>query len=326
MLTTTLRWPGGRAWTAAVRVLSAVTAVTAADTTASAVARPSAAATAVRRTPARRARAASSAPSTPIRTGSLPSGSRTRDLTGKVAVTGYRCPCPIGPNGTRGAQRRLPVSWRLVDGVPVPDAVGGHLALDFCNTRAGWGDPAPKEYLTGPRALVVWARSTGLCRPITSIRPRRRSAGGRDDALARALALREALYACALHRGGPADWALVSAEAARARAAAVLVPAPDGQAARPGVPTPRSGPPPTALTAVAAAAEDLLTSSLSAFVAACPGEGCGWLFADRRGKRRWCSMAAVRQPAKAAAYAERRCRTTPNRYTAFGGHTNRPNS
>src|SRR3954447_10496657 len=57
------------------------------------------------------------------------------------------------------------MSWRLVDGVPVPDAVGGHPALDFCNTRAGWGDPAPKEYLTGPHALVVWARSTGLLPP-----------------------------------------------------------------------------------------------------------------------------------------------------------------
>ena len=61
-----------------------------------------------------------------------------------------------------------------------------------------------------------------------------------------------------------------------------------------------------ALAAVAAAAEDLLTSSLAAFVAACPGEGCGWLFADRRRSRRWCSMAACGNRAKARRYAERR--------------------
>jgi predicted RNA-binding Zn ribbon-like protein len=221
------------------------------------------------------------------------------------------------------------VSWRLVDGVPVPDAVGGHAALDFCNTRAGWGAPAPKEYLTGPHALVVWARTTGL---LASPGPGPTGPGDRagdddpaeDDALARALALRDALYACALHRGDPADWALVSAEAARARAAAVLVPAAGGQAAV-WRPDPALGPAATALTAVAAAAEDLLTSSLCAFVAACPGEGCGWLFADRRGKRRWCSMAACGNRAKARRYAERRAVDGAVTQRS-GGTTNRPNS
>jgi hypothetical protein len=197
------------------------------------------------------------------------------------------------------------MSWRLVDGVPVPDAVGGHPALDFCNTRAGWGDPAPKEYLTRPRVLAVWARETGLL-PAGALTPAGPSPEPRaDDALARALALREALYACALHRGDPAQWALVSRASADARAAGLLVPGDAGQAARwqadPGL-----GPVEAALTAVAAAAEDLLTSSLSAFVAACPGEGCGWLFADRRGRRRWCSMAACGNRAKARRHAERR--------------------
>jgi predicted RNA-binding Zn ribbon-like protein len=56
---------------------------------------------------------------------------------------------------------------------------------------------------------------------------------------------------------------------------------------------------------VALAAEGLLTSELSAFVSACPGAGCGWLFADRRGRRRWCSMAACGNRAKARRYAER---------------------
>src|SRR5918911_1402165 len=56
------------------------------------------------------------------------------------------------------------MSWRLVEGVPLPDAVAGHPALDFCNTRAGWGAPAPKEYLTAPGVLTLWARENGLLR------------------------------------------------------------------------------------------------------------------------------------------------------------------
>jgi predicted RNA-binding Zn ribbon-like protein len=216
------------------------------------------------------------------------------------------------------------MSWRLVEGVPLPDAVGGHPALDFCNTRAGWGDPHPKEYLTGPSVLALWARENALVPtppglPSRAAPPpgdpgdpgdpgeREAAAGeaGGHDALARALALRDALYACALHRGTPADWQLVSAEAARARMLGRLVPGHGEEPARWQQPD-GVQPATAALAAVAAAAEDLLTSSLAAFVAACPGEGCGWLFADRRRKRRWCSMAACGNRAKARRYAERR--------------------
>src|SRR4051794_4011534 len=109
------------------------------------------------------------------------------------------------------------MSWRLVEGVPLPDAVGGHPALDFCNTRAGWGDPLPKEYLIGPQVLTLWVRENDLV-PAAPRHPDGVDAAGiggvgideaaERDALARALALREALYACALHRGTPADWEL----------------------------------------------------------------------------------------------------------------------
>src|SRR3954447_12345031 len=96
------------------------------------------------------------------------------------------------------------MSWRLVEGVPLPDAVGGHPALDFCNTRAGWGDPRPKEYLTGPEVLALWARENGLIQPGVD----GAGSAGEHDALAHAVALRAALYACALHRGTPVDWDL----------------------------------------------------------------------------------------------------------------------
>lgn len=187
------------------------------------------------------------------------------------------------------------MSWRLVEGVPLPDAVGGHPALDFCNTRAGWGDPAPKEYLRTPGVLALWARENGLV-------PAARSDPD-DEALGRVLALRDSLYRCALGTGTDADWELVSIEASAARAASVLRPA--GDAGAIWVPRAGAGTTADALRAVSLAAEDLLTSELSAFVAACPGAGCGWVFADRRRRRRWCSMAACGNRAKARRYAER---------------------
>jgi predicted RNA-binding Zn ribbon-like protein len=191
------------------------------------------------------------------------------------------------------------MSWRLVEGVPLPDAVGGHPALDFCNTRAGWGDPRPKEYLTAPAVLALWARENGLVRAAGLPRAGARADADELDAHERAL------YACALRRGTSADWDLVSAEAARARVLGRLVPGQGEEPAGWQLPDDVS-PAAAALAVVAAAAEDLLTSSLAAFVAACPGEGCGWLFADRRRKRRWCSMAACGNRAKARRYAERR--------------------
>src|SRR5919202_3631184 len=186
-----------------------------------------------------------------------------------------------------------------VGGVRLPDAVGGHPALDFCNTRAGWGDPQPKEYLTAPGVLGLWAYDNGLLPAPPA------QAAGEEETLARALALREALYGCALHRGTPEQWRLVTAEAVAARTLGRLAPGGPGEPAR-WLPPAGAGPAATALALVATAAEDLLTSSLAPFVAACPGEGCGWLFADRRGRRRWCSMAACGNRAKARRHAERR--------------------
>jgi predicted RNA-binding Zn ribbon-like protein len=201
------------------------------------------------------------------------------------------------------------MSWRLVEGVPLPDAVGGHPALDFCNTRAGWGSPRPKEYLTAPHVLALWARENGITGD-TADDPTDDPADGAtaaapsdEAALARALALREALYACTQGRGSPADWARVAAEAADARARGRLV-GRDGTPAHWAPLAPQGGAA-AALWGIAMAAEDLLTSPLAPFVAACPGTGCGWVFADRRRKRRWCSMAACGNRAKARRYAER---------------------
>jgi predicted RNA-binding Zn ribbon-like protein len=198
------------------------------------------------------------------------------------------------------------MSSHLVAGVPLPDAVSGHPALDFCNTRAGWGAPAPKEYLTSPRALVLWAADAGLTPP-----PGGETSDGETGdgavALHRALRLREALYRCALGRGTDVDWQAVACEAVAARAASLLAP-PAGAtpgAARWVLDADGCDPARLALHAVAAAADDLLTSPPAGWVSACPGAGCGWLFADRRRRRRWCSMAVCGNRAKARRHAAR---------------------
>jgi len=204
------------------------------------------------------------------------------------------------------------MSWHWVDGVAVPDAVAGHPALDFCNTRAGWGGPRPKEYLVSPRALVIWCREADLLDPDLAARLLERAHADpavAGAALRRALALREALYPVVLGRGGPRAWERVGRAAAIARAADRLVPVPAG-----GLPdagpavwrrADRGGLDP-ALTGLAVAASDLLTSPAGARVSACPGEGCGWVFTDPRRRRRWCSMAVCGNRAKARRFVQRR--------------------
>ncbi|MQA61123.1 MAG: hypothetical protein GEU86_06430 [Actinophytocola sp.] len=63
---------------------------------------------------------------------------------------------------------------------------------------------------------------------------------------------------------------------------------------------------PAPVLAVARAAADLLTSPEVGTVSACPGHDCGWLFLDRSGRRRWCSMRTCGNRAKVAAHARRR--------------------
>lgn len=172
------------------------------------------------------------------------------------------------------------MSSHEIDGVVLPDPVAGHPALDFCNTRAGWNFGPVREYLVDPGVLGVWAREAGLTQETS----------GSPEVLRRTLAFREALYPVLIGQGTAADWELVSGEAVLARAHSRLVPhrwelLPAG--------------PETALFAVALAAADFLTGPRASKVGACPGEGCGWLFSDPRGRRRWCSMAVCGNRAKA---------------------------
>jgi predicted RNA-binding Zn ribbon-like protein len=59
------------------------------------------------------------------------------------------------------------------------------------------------------------------------------------------------------------------------------------------------------LLAAACSAAELLSSPDRDLVRACPADDCGWLFLDRRGRRRWCSMETCGNRSKARAFTER---------------------
>jgi predicted RNA-binding Zn ribbon-like protein len=191
-----------------------------------------------------------------------------------------------------------------IDGLVLPAPLGGHPALDFCNTRAGWGDAEPGEYLRSYVHLAVWAAGAGLVDDEVTTRLRegaRRDTRSAREALARALEFRTALYSVLLRpQPGPA-WRSVAFEAESATEASAL---------RPGEPhgrwiIPELVGPVLPVFAVALKAADLLTSDDLAGVRACPGTGCGWLFLDRAGRRRWCTMATCGNRAKARRFSER---------------------
>ncbi|MBD0339244.1 MAG: CGNR zinc finger domain-containing protein [Thermoleophilia bacterium] len=175
-----------------------------------------------------------------------------------------------------------------IEGAVLPVRVAGDVALDFCNTLAGWDEDDPKEYLSGYRELVLWAREAGLVDADQAARLADREPGA---VLARARRLRAALRSAVV---GDGDWELVAAEAERAAASARLTPAGWRLPERDELP----------VLAVARAAADFLLSEHPP-VRACPGRQCGWLFLDPRGRRRWCSMATCGNRAKQRRYAER---------------------
>ncbi len=176
----------------------------------------------------------------------------------------------------------------------LPKPIGGHPALELCNTYAGWGEPpAPRgEWLRDYPTLLAWAEFTGL---IESTSPRQ----GGDRVLAEVREFRDALYRL-LRYADETAFAEVAARADRANALTTLTAEPGGGAR---FRLPPSTDPELPLHAVALAAADLLGRDVR--VRACPGSGCGWLFLDPRGRRVWCSMASCGNRSKVRAHADR---------------------
>jgi predicted RNA-binding Zn ribbon-like protein len=197
-------------------------------------------------------------------------------------------------------------------GVLLPLPLAGDPALELCNTFAGWDEDAGREYLLSYEHLVVWARERGLV-----------SDGVADQLVAEGLArpeeaarlldrvkrLRRAFYAVAIGAAGDEDRVIVAREAERASARARLEWEP-----RPAWVLPAT--PELPLLAVARAIGAFVTDPLR--VGRCPGRGCGWLFADPTGRRRWCSMAVCGNREKARRHALRAARSRARPVAAQG--------
>lgn len=203
--------------------------------------------------------------------------------------------------------------YEIVDGYAMPAHFAGDPALELCNTWAGWETPpepgAPvdprRDYLADFDRFAVWTAHVGLLGHGDS--ERLRALGRERPRLAgRSLhdvwRLRTALHDAALDRADTGAFEIVAAYADKAAGASRLTRDDDGLAARQvdhaiGVSL--------GLLVTAQAAERLLADPGSGTVRACPGAGCGWLFLDPRGRRRWCSMTSCGNRAKVRAHAAR---------------------
>jgi predicted RNA-binding Zn ribbon-like protein len=200
--------------------------------------------------------------------------------------------------------QRLPPYRQLVDGLVLPIRVGGHPALDFCNTSAGRDDPDTRvEYLLSYDHLAVFAREAGLvdaaaCRGIRA-RGNERPAEA-AAVLADALELREALHRVCVSEARRRDRELVAAWVEKAAGAADFDIG-SGPVASWSLPTELELP----LLAVARSAATLLTAEKRVPIKSCPGRNCGWLFLDPTNRRRWCSMATCGNREKVRRHAAR---------------------
>jgi len=178
--------------------------------------------------------------------------------------------------------------------IEVP-AAKADLALEFANTRYWRGRETPTEELIGPRDLLSWAaRAERL--PAAWLRHFGRSAA---TMFGDAIRLRETIHRCftATATGNTPD------ENDLAALNSALAEAPTRTRVRLGgwdVGTPD----PTAaalLAPVLWSAADLLVGSQLNHVRQCANPECCWLFLDnsKSGNRRWCSMSACGNRAKA---------------------------
>jgi predicted RNA-binding Zn ribbon-like protein len=192
----------------------------------------------------------------------------------------------------------------VVEGLQLPAKLSGHPALDFCNTLTGWDGHDQWDYLQSYEHLTVWSGFAGLLPP-ARIAALRREADRQGKA---AIAVLEAARdfrtrAYDVLRNGPnaPAFELVADDVGAATAQLRLH---RGDQAIEWEIDPRAGLA-APIAAVAWSAGHLLTSSDLQLVRACPGHACGWLFLDRRGRRRWCTMTTCGNREKVRRFAAR---------------------
>jgi predicted RNA-binding Zn ribbon-like protein len=166
--------------------------------------------------------------------------------------------------------------------------LGGHAALDFANTVDSRGTRYGPDVLRCYGDLLDWAVRLKLLDAAEAAELRALPARQGEAALARAKALREAIYRIFAAPSGadPADLERLQQAVRAAQASRRLVPGDDSYRWRW-----MAADPDTVAHRVALPAVDLLTSAALGRVHVCPGENCAWLFLDasRAGRRLWCS-------------------------------------
>ncbi|WP_254607796.1 CGNR zinc finger domain-containing protein [Burkholderia aenigmatica] len=185
--------------------------------------------------------------------------------------------------------------------IPAPPET---LSIDFANTLYWRGSDPPTETFGSMDDLLAWCREqAGVPADLAqACRARCEEAGG-PAMLARALALREALYrlfhAQAEQREPQADdLALLGGFLAEAAPRVALARIDGGYAWRVGgAGATLAG----LLSPVLWSAIDLLGGARLAKVKRCANDACQWLFIDdsKNGSRRWCSMSSCGNRAKA---------------------------
>ena len=178
--------------------------------------------------------------------------------------------------------------------IPAPD---DDLCLAFADTRYWRGTATPTDDLRGPDELLRWVENVARVPAALTADPTR--------VFAQALGVREAIYRCfaATAAGRPPT------DADLAELNAALAEAPPRQRVGKGgwvidVPTSSGA---TLLAPVLWSAADLLVGKHLARVRQCANPACGWLFLDgsKSGNRRWCSMSACGNRAKAHRHYQR---------------------
>lgn len=197
--------------------------------------------------------------------------------------------------------------WVEVDGYPMPKLISGHAGLNLCNTWAGWGKPwdPHREWIPDYDRLAVWARHAGLIAAGEASRLRHvaaRSPGPAERVVIRVHRFRADLYAVALEQGDRRRFRRVASAIEEAVSHSRFDMGDNGVA---GWRFAKSAGLELPLYAAARAAESLLSAPSRHQVARCPGDDCGWLFVNARGRRKWCDMANCGNRAKARAYSAR---------------------
>ncbi len=188
--------------------------------------------------------------------------------------------------------------------------IAGVLSLNFANTLYGHGRTPIHEYLAGYRDLVIWSRKAGVLPERDAdflIRDAARRPAEATAVFHRAIALRETIHRCfkAIAHHEPTQAAdLAALNAARSEAlghshidqtvTGFVIDWNDKRALD------------RMLWPIALSAAELLTSTDLERVRQC--SGCDWLFLDesRNHLRRWCSMSACGNRAKARRFLERK--------------------